>query len=190
MIRKINITLLSSHLVSKAKANPLPFHHFYQFSKMKKSKPILNIASINIGKLSPEYDGFVLYENTDTNKTKLISFLFVFCFASGLWTYSNIEDDQIKINYLIIGGFMIIPFLIFQFRTSKTLKRLVLDKLGENIIITRYQMGGFTEQTTKTKVQVLRGISKAFAFGGSVIKGGGMYGFEQRDYWFQSKHIR
>lgn len=72
---------------------------------------------------------------------------------------------------------MIVPFLIFQYRMAKTLKRLILDKQGENVIITRYQLGGFAEETTKAKVQVLRGISKAFTFGGSVIKGGGIYGF-------------
>lgn len=26
-------------------------------------------------------------------------------------------------------------------------------------------------------------------FGGSVIKGGGVYGLEERSYWFQSKYI-
>ena len=87
---------------------------------------------------------------------------------------------------MIIGTLMVIPFLIFQFRMTKTLKRLVLDKQGENIITRRYQLGVFADETTKAKVQVLRGISKAFAFGGSVIRGGGIYGLEERNYWFQA----
>jgi hypothetical protein len=36
---------------------------------------------------------------------------------------------------------------------------------------------------------VLKGIGKAFVFGGNVIKGGGMYNMEERNYWFQSKYI-
>lgn len=43
---------------------------------------------------------------------------------------------------------------------------------------------------TRTRVEVLKGIGKAFVFGGSVIKGGGVYGLEERNYWFQARHIR
>jgi len=39
-------------------------------------------------------------------------------------------------------------------------------------------------------VDVLRGFHKAFVFGGSVIKGGGMYGLEERNYWFQGRYIK
>jgi hypothetical protein len=46
---------------------------------------------------------------------------------------------------MIVGAIMAIPFFIFQFRTVKTLKRLVLDKQGENIVITRFAFGGFKE---------------------------------------------
>jgi hypothetical protein len=38
-------------------------------------------------------------------------------------------------------------------------------------------------------VEVLKGIGKAFAFGGSVIRGGGVYGLEERNYWFQSRYV-
>lgn len=79
---------------------------------------------------------------------------------------------------MIMGGLMAIPFLVFQFRTAKTLKRLVLDKNGENVVLSRFALGGFTEENTKARVEVLRGIGKASAFGGSLIKGGGVYGLE------------
>jgi hypothetical protein len=46
---------------------------------------------------------------------------------------------------MIMAGTMFVPFLIFQFRAAKTLKRLVLDKKGEEIIITRFNLGGFGE---------------------------------------------
>jgi hypothetical protein len=88
------------------------------------------------------------------------------------------DDDEIKVNYMILGGFMAVPFFIFQFRTAKTLKRLILDRTGENVILSRFALGGFREENTKVKVEVLKGIGKAFVFGGSVIKGGGIYGFE------------
>jgi hypothetical protein len=67
------------------------------------------------------------------------------CFASGFWAYTHIDDDEIKVNYMILGGLMIVPFFIFQFRTAKTLKRLVLDKNGENVILSRFALGGFQE---------------------------------------------
>jgi hypothetical protein len=89
-----------------------------------------------------------------------------------------------------MAAMMSIPFLIFQFRTAKTLKRLVLDGKGENVVLSRFSLGGFGEERTQTKVEVLKGIGKAFVFGGSVIKGGGVYGLEERNYWFQSKFIR
>lgn len=88
-----------------------------------------------------------------------------------------------------MGSILAIPFLIFQFRTAKTLKKLILDKTGENVILTRFALAGFREESTKTRVEVLKGIGKAFVFGGSVIKGGGVYGLEERNYWFQSKYI-
>ncbi len=37
---------------------------------------------------------------------------------------------------------------------------------------------------------MLKGIGKGFIFGGTVIKGGGAYGLEERNYWFQSKYIK
>jgi hypothetical protein len=46
---------------------------------------------------------------------------------------------------MIMGAILFVPFLIFQFRAAKTLKRLVLDKQGENIVITRFTLGGFGE---------------------------------------------
>lgn len=45
---------------------------------------------------------------------------------------------------MIIGAILVVPFLIFQFRTAKTLKMLVLDKQGENVILSRFTMGGFS----------------------------------------------
>ena len=44
---------------------------------------------------------------------------------------------------MIMGGILAIPFLIFQFRTGKTLKRLILDKNGESVILSRFSMAGF-----------------------------------------------
>jgi hypothetical protein len=44
---------------------------------------------------------------------------------------------------MIVGALMAVPFLIFQFRTAKTLKRLVLDKEGEHVMLTRFILGGF-----------------------------------------------
>ncbi len=51
-------------------------------------------------------------------------------------------------------------------------------------------MGGFQQQATKTKIEVLKGVGKGFIFGGTVIKGGGAYGLQERNYWFQSKYIK
>lgn len=67
----------------------------------------------------------------------------MFCFLFGYWTYRKIEDDEIKVNYMIMGAILTIPFIVFQFRTAATLKRLVLDKTGENVVLTRFQLGGF-----------------------------------------------
>lgn len=44
------------------------------------------------------------------------------------------------------------------------------------MVMVRFRLGGFAEEKTKARVEVLRGIGKAFVFGGTVIKGGGMYG--------------
>jgi hypothetical protein len=44
-----------------------------------------------------------------------------------------------------MGVFLAVPFIVFQMRTGKTLKRMVLDKTGENVIMTRFQLGGLTE---------------------------------------------
>ncbi len=44
---------------------------------------------------------------------------------------------------MIMGAILTIPFIVFQFRTAATLKRLVLDKTGENVVLTRFQLGGF-----------------------------------------------
>lgn len=161
------------------------------FSKVKKGKAQAQLqeTSINIRKVSEAHDGFLLYENTEGGKLKLISLAFLFCFGSGYWTYSRMEDDEIKVNYMIIGSLLAVPFLIFQFRTAKTLKNMVLDRAGENVVLTRFRYGGFGEERTRTRVEVLKGIGKAFVFGGSVIKGGGSYGLEERNYWFQSKYI-
>ena len=46
---------------------------------------------------------------------------------------------------MIMGAILFVPFLIFQFRAAKTLKRLVLDKKGDDILITRFTLGGFGE---------------------------------------------
>lgn len=73
----------------------------------------------------------------------MLSIAFVVCFISAFWSYKQTDDDEIKVNFMIMGGLMAIPFLIFQFRTAKTLKRLVLDKNGENVILSRFALGGF-----------------------------------------------
>lgn len=65
------------------------------------------------------------------------------CFLSAFWSYTQTVDDEIKVNFMIMGGIMAIPFLIFQFRTAKTLKRLILDKNGENVVLSRFTLGGF-----------------------------------------------
>lgn len=150
----------------------------FDFSKVKKEKPQIRSTSIHISKLNEELDGFVLYQNKEGAKISAITIAFIVCFVSAYWTYRQIEDDQIKINYMIMGALLFVPFLIFQLRAAKTLKRLVLDKQGENIVLTRFTLGGFGEQSTKGKVEYLRGIGKAFVFGGSVIKGGGVHGLE------------
>ncbi len=44
-----------------------------------------------------------------------------------------------------MGALLAVPFAIFQVRAAKTLKKLVLDKTGDNVILTRFQMGGLKE---------------------------------------------
>lgn len=53
---------------------------------------------------------------------------------------------------MIMGSILAIPFLIFQFRTAKTLKKLILDKTGESVILSRFAFAGFKEENTKAKV--------------------------------------
>lgn len=110
---------------------------------MKKAKPEIKTPTIHINKFKEDLDGFLLYENEEGIRIKTISIAFIVCFLSGFWTYSKINDDEIKVNYMIMGGILAIPFLVFQFRTAKTLKRLILDKNGENVILSRFSMAGF-----------------------------------------------
>lgn len=42
-----------------------------------------------------------------------------------------------------MGVVLAVPFMIFQLRTGKTLKCMVLDKTGENVVLTRFQFGAF-----------------------------------------------
>jgi hypothetical protein len=134
-------TNLRQVLSNPSFSRPLAF----SFSKIKKEKVELRTPSIHIKLLSKEHDGFLLYENQEGIRIKAISIAFLLCFLSGLWTYSRIDDDEIKVNYMIMGGLMAVPFLIFQFRTAKTLKRLILDKNGDSVILSRFSFGGFGE---------------------------------------------
>ena len=44
--------------------------------------------------------------------------------------YNQTEDEEIKVNYLIMGALIFASFLIYQFRVNKTLKKMILDKQG------------------------------------------------------------
>lgn len=143
MLRIINCCQ-NAQIYASALLNPrLVASPSYQFAKLKKEKTKLHVPTINISKFDKKMDGFILYENRQGGMFKFITLCFIGYFMWGYWTYSQIEDEEIKVNYLIMGALMVIPFLIFQFRVVKTLKSMVLDKAGENVVMTRFQSGGF-----------------------------------------------
>lgn len=145
IIQRISRTILNQPNAMFTRGSPLSNYlaNNYLFSKAKKAKPEIKTPTIHINKFKEDLDGFLIYENEEGNRIKAISIAFIVCFLSGFWTYSKINDDEIKVNYMIMGGILAIPFFIFQFRTAKTLKRLILDKNGENVILSRFSMAGF-----------------------------------------------
>lgn len=145
IIQRISRTILNQPNAIFTRVSPLSNYlaNNYLFSKTKKAKPEIKTPTIHINKFKEDLDGFLIYENEEGNRIKAISIAFIVCFLSGFWTYSKINDDEIKVNYMIMGGILAIPFFIFQFRTAKTLKRLILDKNGENVILSRFSMAGF-----------------------------------------------
>jgi len=44
--------------------------------------------------------------------------------------YKQTEDEEIKVNYLVLGAMVFASFLIYQLRVRKTLKKMILDKQG------------------------------------------------------------
>ena len=86
-----------------------------------------------------------MYENKQAKQFKYLSIAFLVYLAWAGYTYQTTNDEEVRINFLVMGSFMLFSFVIFQLRLRNTLKTLILDKQGENIVITRFRAGGFKE---------------------------------------------
>jgi len=71
-----------------------------------------------------------------------------------------------------MNGLVLCSFLIFQFRVHNTLRRLILTKDGEHILISRFRLMGFSEEVTKAPNDILTGIHRSLLKTNSIYGGG------------------
>jgi len=99
--------------------------------------------TIELSKFDRQLGGFLLYENPSSKKFRRLSVVFLCAIGYiGALAYF-MPDPEFRVHQEICGGVCLLGFVLFQLRIRRTLKRLVMDKLGENTIMVYYRGLGF-----------------------------------------------
>ena len=117
---------------------------FSTSQRVKTSKPTKHV--IELSKFDKKINGFLLYENPSSRKFRNMSVIFLCAIGYFSAVAYFIPDPEYRIHQQICGGVCLMGFALFQLRIRRTLKRLVMDKLGENTIMVYYRGLGFSEK--------------------------------------------
>lgn len=96
------------------------------------------------------------------------------------------------------SAFNLIPLLmttaaatIYQKRIFNTVRKIVVEKSGENIVVEKYGLCGselFT-QSVRIPIHIMAGVARKPINKGIAIRGGGRYGIKPFSYYFHEAGV-
>ena len=101
---------------------------FSTFQRVKPTKPSKH--AIALTEFRSDINGFLLYDNPSSKRFRTMNIIFLAAIAYFAAMAYFFPDPEYQIHQQICGGVCLLGFIFFQFRMRRTLKQLIMDKLG------------------------------------------------------------